>query len=219
MFAGSQPMKNYYKEKFLGQFYARSYSKPHRKILKNLLKFGEKNRVWRIMEKWKHEERTASQKDLYHNTFWHIIKKINEKKSLDQFSAHPHGNSSLLLGFVFVLHVLPWLSGAFVDMARGQNLLQGEVQVPRGHGDGQEKIREFSQQGWGWKTSVCEECTTCPQLLAKWNLFTFVLGLLQTLFYIALHRLDQNQSRKNSPWPILFSSLLWLCVNFKALQD
>lgn len=35
--------------------------------------------VWRITKKWKHKEKTASQKDLYHNIFWHIIKQINEK--------------------------------------------------------------------------------------------------------------------------------------------
>jgi len=42
MFAGSQPMKKYYKEKFLRHFYALNDSKPHHKILKNLLKFGKK---------------------------------------------------------------------------------------------------------------------------------------------------------------------------------
>lgn len=44
MFTGSQPTKNYDKEKFLRRIYALNYSKPHHKILKNLLKFEKKKK-------------------------------------------------------------------------------------------------------------------------------------------------------------------------------
>lgn len=52
---------------------------PTAKYWKICWNLGKKRRVWRIVKKWKHAEKTASQKDLYHNIFWHIIKKINEK--------------------------------------------------------------------------------------------------------------------------------------------
>lgn len=45
MSTGSQLMKTYCREKFLRQFYAQNYSKPHHKILKDLLKFIKKGNL------------------------------------------------------------------------------------------------------------------------------------------------------------------------------
>lgn len=209
---------------------------PTAKYWKICWNLGKKEkRVWRIVKKWKHEERTASQKDLYHNTFWHIIKKINFKSHWIHF-LHIHMEIHLFFWDLFLFSVFCCGSQGLLSPWPGDNVISKDpwyvpppLQLPPGHGDGQEKIRVFSWQRWDWKACVCEECMTCPQPSAKtsptlwglkWNLFTSSLWWALGRHSFILHCITYIKTRADKILlgPFFFA-LLWLCVNFKAVQD
>lgn len=236
MSAGSQPTKNYYKEKFLGQFYARNYSKTHRKILKNLLKFGKKPHSLKDHEEMKAWRKDCKpKKDLHHNTFWHIIKKINEKHHWIHF-LHVHMEIHLFFWGLFLFSMFCCGSQGLLSTWPGDNVLSRDVappvRLPPGHGDGQEEIRVFSQQGWDWKASGVRNAwpapnssSTSPTLWGlKWNLFTFPpLSRASRRHSFILHCFTYIKTRADKILlgPLvffLFYDSVWISKHFRIRQ-
>lgn len=107
------------------------------------------------------------------------------------------------------------------------------LQFPPGHGDGQEKNQGVFPAGmglerlcvWGMHDLPPTRSQSIPHTLGfemkPLHLSAVIMGFLQTPFYIALHHLYQNQSRKNSPWPILFFLFydsVWISKRFRIRQ-